>query len=67
MTSETRPVHRRSLISRLSACRRGATAIEYALIGAILSTFILSAVTGLGADLKSVFDNIIATLGTALS
>lgn len=38
-------------------CRRGATAIEYALIATLIAVTIIGAVTMLGENLSNSFDN----------
>ena len=45
----------------------GATAIEYGLIAALISVGIITAVTTLGTNLTSVFNNIGTTLGEVSS
>ena len=42
--------------------RRGATSIEYAMIACFMSIAIVSAVTGMGANLKTVFYDKLLTL-----
>lgn len=44
----------------------GATAVEYGLIAALIAVAILSAVSGVGDQLESVFVNISAKLAGAL-
>ncbi|GAN59763.1 fimbrial protein [Acetobacter cibinongensis] len=45
----------------------GATAIEYGLIAALISVAIITAVTTLGTNLTSVFNNVGSTLATVSS
>ncbi len=40
----------------------GATAVEYGLIAALIAVVILGAVSGVGEQLKIVFENILAAL-----
>lgn len=40
------------------ADERGATAIEYGLIAALISVVIIASITSIGKSLKTVFDNI---------
>lgn len=42
----------------LFLCRKGATAIEYALIASLISIVILAAVQGIGQNVNSQFDNV---------
>jgi len=42
---------------------RGATAIEYALMVALISVAIILTVTALGGQINTVYNNIITTLG----
>lgn len=44
----------------------GATAVEYGLIAALIAVVILGAVSGVGEQLKSVFESISAKLADAL-
>lgn len=46
------------IIKRFAADQRGATAIEYGLIAAILSIVIAAAVTALGTKLYTVIGNV---------
>ena len=43
---------------------RGATAIEYGLIAALIAVVVISAVTTLGTNLKSKFNTIATKVGT---
>lgn len=47
-------------IARFSACERGATAIEYALIAGTISIAILVGVTSIGNSLVAMFTGILA-------
>lgn len=51
-----------SVLRRMFADKRGATAIEYALIASGISVFILGALTTLGAKIISTFYDGIASL-----
>jgi pilus assembly protein Flp/PilA len=42
--------------------RRGVTAIEYALIGSLIFLVIIAAVTGIGTNLKGVFNSVSSEL-----
>lgn len=44
----------------------GVTAIEYGLIAALISIVIITAVTGAGQHLKTIFELIQTTLGNAI-
>ncbi len=48
---------------QLKADRRGVTALEYGLIAGLIAVVIISAVTLVGADLKSMFTKISTGLG----
>jgi len=52
----------RNLIDRLIHDDGGATAIEYGLIAALISVVIVTAVTAVGSNLKSVFSSVAASL-----
>lgn len=41
----------------------GATAVEYGLIAALIAVAIVAAVTGVGTQLKAVFNSILTSLG----
>lgn len=45
---------------RIAGDRAGATAIEYALIAALVVVVIVTAVTALGAQLVALFNNVVA-------
>ena len=53
------------MIARLGQLRneRGASAVEYALIVSFIALLIIAAVTGVGNQLITVFNNIITKLG----
>lgn len=51
-----------NIFARFAQDESGATAIEYGLIAALISVVIIAAVTTVGGNLTTVFDNI----GTAL-
>jgi pilus assembly protein Flp/PilA len=43
---------------RLLRCRRGATAIEYALVASLISIAAIGAMSGLGDQLDTIFNNV---------
>jgi len=43
---------------------KGATAVEYALIVALIAVVIIAAVTLLGAKIANIFNNVVNALGT---
>ena len=47
---------------RLQTREQGATAVEYALMVALIAAVIIVAVTALGTQIKDIFENITATL-----
>jgi pilus assembly protein Flp/PilA len=47
-----------TLIHRVLKDERGATSIEYAVIGAIISVAIVAAVTSIGGSLTGIFTNV---------
>ncbi|MBB4312620.1 Flp family type IVb pilin [Roseospira marina] len=55
----------RHLATRLASERRGATAIEYALIAALIAVVIIAAVTTLGTGISDPFNSIGGQLGGA--
>ena len=52
----------RTLTDRLVHDESGATAIEYGLIAALISVVIVTAVTAVGSNLKSVFNSVAVAL-----
>jgi len=50
----------KTIAAKLANCRKGATAIEYGLIAALISVVIVTAATSVGTKLDSTF-NLIAT------
>lgn len=52
-------------LRKFAADESGATAIEYGLIAAGISVAIIAAVQGLGGKLKTTFNNVNTTLGSA--
>lgn len=52
----------KELILKLRDDESGATAIEYGLIAALIAVVIIAAVTSVGTQLKSTFDNIKSAL-----
>jgi pilus assembly protein Flp/PilA len=52
----------RSLIKRFVSDERGATAIEYGLIAALIAVVIITGVTAVGTNLSTTFTNISTTL-----
>lgn len=45
-------------LTQILRCVRGATAIEYALVGALISIAALAAMSGLGAKIGTVYNNV---------
>jgi len=43
---------------RLFRCRRGATAIEYALVASLISIAAIGAMNGLGDKIETIFNNV---------
>jgi pilus assembly protein Flp/PilA len=56
-----------NLLFRFAQDESGVTAIEYGLIAALIAVVIITAVTSVGTDLRSVFNAIAANLATATS
>ena len=52
----------RSVIKRFVSDERGATAIEYGLIAALIAVVIITGVTAVGTNLSTTFTNISTTL-----
>lgn len=52
----------KSLFSKLLTQKRGATAIEYGLIAALIAVVIIVAVTAVGTDLQTTFNTVAANL-----
>jgi len=52
----------RSLITRLMKSEKGATAIEYGLIAALIAVVIITALTTLGTNLRGTFDSVASSL-----
>ena len=50
-------------ISRFAQDESGATAIEYGLIAALIAVVIISAVTALGATIKTKFNEVVTGMG----
>ena len=48
----------RALFVRLLRCERGATALEYALLGALIGAAMIAAVGALGSSLQMTFDRV---------
>lgn len=44
-------------LTRILRCRRGATAIEYALVGALISIAAIGAMAGLGSKIGTMYNN----------
>ena len=53
----------RFLADRLHRDDRGATAVEYGLIVALIAAVIIGAVTALGVNIEGVFNNVAAAIG----
>jgi len=54
-------------LKQFLADQSGATAIEYALIAALVAMALVGSVTALGASLKSIFTTVATALNTASS
>ncbi|MBB5373195.1 Flp family type IVb pilin [Acidocella aromatica] len=52
----------RASLQKLTADRRAVTAIEYALIAALIAVVIIAAVTSLGANVSSTFNSVASEL-----
>ena len=52
-------------IRKLSRSERGATAIEYGLIAALIAVAAITAMQGLGTSLNSTFTNVSTAMGGA--
>ncbi|MFA5041279.1 MAG: Flp family type IVb pilin [Bdellovibrionales bacterium] len=52
----------RSLVSRLMKSEKGATAIEYGLIAALIAVVIITALVTLGSRLSATFDSVATSL-----
>ena len=46
------------LFARFAKCESGATAIEYGLIAALIGVAIITAVTNVGTEVSTTFDNV---------
>ena len=57
--------HHRQLFDELEADRRGATAIEYALIASLISVAIIGGVAGSGTALQSSLQNTLNEIAAA--
>ena len=55
------------MISAFAKDESGATAIEYALIAALVAIGLIAALTALGASLSKIFTHVSTTLNTASS
>ncbi len=55
-------LHMSGFVSRFMRDERGATAIEYGLIVALISVVIITAVTSVGTNLRSKFNSINSSL-----
>ena len=53
-----RGLYKMSLVQRFMRDERGATAIEYGLIAALIAVVIITAVTALGSKVSTKFNNI---------
>ena len=54
-----------NIFKRFAADESGATAIEYGLIAALVAVVVITALTSLGGNLKTTFNNVAAELGKA--
>ncbi len=54
-----------TLLRKLRKSERGATAIEYGLIAALVAVAAIGALTALGGNLTDIFNNVSDTLETA--
>lgn len=45
-------------LTKLLRCERGATAIEYALVGSLISIAAIAAMTNVGAKVDAMFNNV---------
>ena len=52
----------RVLLRRFASDRSGASAIEYGLIAALISVWIIAALSSLGANLRTTFNHIAANV-----
>jgi pilus assembly protein Flp/PilA len=57
----------RSILASLLKDERGATAIEYGLIAALVSVAAIAALTALGGSLQTIFQFVATTLSSAAS
>ena len=48
---------------KLISAEEGATAVEYALIAALISVFLITAIATAGSALKANFDNLVSVMG----
>ncbi|WP_018877732.1 Flp family type IVb pilin [Thioalkalivibrio sp. ALE28] len=53
-----------TMLKRLAADEEGASAIEYALIAALIAVAIIAGATALGEDLGAIFSHISGVLGS---
>ena len=53
------------IISKLSKSKKGATAIEYGLIAALIAIAAIAAMSALGDALTALFEGVASTLGDA--
>ncbi|MBV9550144.1 MAG: Flp family type IVb pilin [Alphaproteobacteria bacterium] len=51
-----------ALLKRFAADRRGATAIEYGLIAALIAVVVIGALTNIGTNLSTAFDTVATKL-----
>lgn len=54
-------------LRRFSLSEDGATAVEYALLGALIAVVIVAAVTSTGLNLQALFINVAAEVGAAVT
>ncbi|GHD71676.1 Flp family type IVb pilin [Vogesella fluminis] len=56
-----------SHLKRIFSNEDGATAVEYALLGALIAVVIVTAVTSTGLNLQALFANVAAEVGVAVA
>jgi pilus assembly protein Flp/PilA len=56
------PTHAKNILSRLTRDKRAVTAIEYALIAALIAVVIIGALTALGGNISTTFNSVASEL-----